>query len=130
MKFDKSRVYTTLNANELKVGSKVFVGYTLLELKESIAEHRLLKTIKGIESSEDLPYRFLCDDNFHYPLAYLVEEPKQLKWTDLKLGDAITDGKCIVMVTEIEKECEDLHIFAGHRWVNDAELAGWVKVER
>lgn len=37
MDFDKSKVYTTLNADELKVGSKVIVAYTLGALKRIIS---------------------------------------------------------------------------------------------
>lgn len=130
MNFDKSRVYTTLNANELKVGSKVIAESNLSALKESVLKCRLPKTIKKVESSEDLEYRFLCDDDFHYPLAYLVEEPKQLKWTDLKIGDVITDGKRFAMVTEIDTSHEDsLPVFAGNNWFSDAMLAGWTRWE-
>ena len=83
MNFDKSRVYTALNADELKVGNKVIVADDLLALKESILKHRLPKTIEKVES-EDCEHRFLCDDGFHYAFAYLVEEPreKKLEWTN------------------------------------------------
>ena len=74
MEFDKSRVYTVLNADELKVGSKVIVGDNLLELKECVLKHKLSKMIKKVEP-EDSEHRFLCDDSFHYALAYLVSEP-------------------------------------------------------
>lgn len=74
MEFDKSKVYTMLNADELKVGSKVIVGDNLLELKECVLKHRLPKVIKKVEP-EDNEHRFLCDDSFHYALAYLVSEP-------------------------------------------------------
>lgn len=83
MKFDKSRVYTALNADELKVGSKIIVADDLLKLKESILKHRLPKTIEKVEL-EDWEHRFLCDDGFHYAFAYLVEESreKKLEWTN------------------------------------------------
>lgn len=73
VEFDKSKVYTVLNADELKVGSKVIVGDNLLELKENVIKHRLPKIIKKVES-EDSEHRFLCDDDFHYTLAYLTGE--------------------------------------------------------
>lgn len=38
MEFDKSRVYSTLNADELKVGSKVIVAETLTHLKILLKE--------------------------------------------------------------------------------------------
>ncbi len=57
MEFDKSRVYTSVNADELKVGSKVIVGDNLLELKECVLKYRLPKIIKKVES-EDAEHRF------------------------------------------------------------------------
>lgn len=75
MEFDKSKVYALLNADELRVGNKVIVADNLLELKECVLKHRLPKIIKKIES-EDSEHRFLCDDDFHYTLAYLVSEPE------------------------------------------------------
>ena len=79
MEFNKSKVYTALNADELKIGSKVIVGDNLSELKENVLKHRLPKTIKVVES-EDNEHRFLCDDSFHYALAYLVSVPEIKDW--------------------------------------------------
>ena len=73
MEFDKNRVYTLLNADEVKVGSKAIVADNLLELKECVLKHRLPKIIKKVES-EDSEHRFLCDDSFYYALAYLIEK--------------------------------------------------------
>lgn len=74
MEFDESKVYTMLNADKLKAGSRVIVGDNLAELKECVLKHRLPKIIKKVESEDD-EHRFLCDDGFHYVLAYLVSEP-------------------------------------------------------
>jgi hypothetical protein len=129
MNFDKSKVYTAVNAEELKVGSKVIVADNLSVLKEDITNLRLIKVIKP----ECYEHRFLCDDGYSYAFAYLIEglNENQLKWTELKLGDVITNGNRIAMVTEIDKECaEELHIYAGHMWFNNIELAKWVKVEK
>lgn len=130
MEFDKSRVYTMLNADELKVGSKAIVADNLLDLKECVSKHKLPKIVKEV-TSEDCEHRFLCDDDFHYSLAYLIAEPeeKKLKWTDLKVGDIITDGaRRTAMVTEIDRiDC--LHIYAGGKWYTNNELKTWKKVE-
>ena len=77
MNFDKSRVYTALNAEELKVGSKVIVADSLLELKENISNLRLIKIFEEFKLERG-GHKFLCDDGFTYHLAYLVEEPKEL----------------------------------------------------
>lgn len=36
MEFDESRVYTTLNADELKIGSTIIVADNLMELKHRV----------------------------------------------------------------------------------------------
>jgi len=133
MEFQKERVFTALNADELKIGSKVTVADDLLALKESVLKHRLPKILRKVEP-EDHIGRFLCDDNFHYCLAYLVEESeeKKLKWTDLKVGDVIRNDEISAtsMVTRIDPSINYVtHIFADNVWLTDYELEGWKKVE-
>lgn len=132
MEFDKSRVYTALNADELKVGSKVILSDSLEGLREYVEEDNydamnILEEIKG----EDFVARFF-DGIASWNLAYLILEPeeKKLLWIDLKIGDVITNGRHVNMVTEIDKECEyNMHIHAGTRWLKDDELEEWEKVE-
>lgn len=73
MEFDKSRVYTALNADELKAGDKVIVADQLAVLKQRVQEAKkdsaiVLRKING----EDWGRRFgftMSD----FALAYLVE---------------------------------------------------------
>lgn len=44
MTFDKSKVYTSLNADELEVGSEVIVAYEL-----SIINHNIIEISKFLE---------------------------------------------------------------------------------
>ncbi len=85
MEFDKSRVYTALNADELKVGSKVIVSDCISELKELVANYKDAdaRELIRICSESSLDGRFETMTNI-YHLAYLVSEPeeKKLKWTD------------------------------------------------
>lgn len=134
MNFDKSRVYTAFNADELKIGSKVLVSNCVSDLKEQVAnyENGDTREIISICSESSLDGRFETIGNI-YHFAYLISEPeeKKLKWTDLRVGDVITDGKCTAMVIEIDKDCGDgFPVHAGHKWLNDTELAEWVKVEK
>lgn len=130
MEFDKSRVYTALNADELKVGSIVCVADSLSKLKS-----RFYRGKTGALSqinSEDSQYRFrfeTCD----FALAYLIEPPEEkvLKWTDLKVGDIITtkDGSQTAMVIRINLDGKDSHINIGF-WVRDTDLETyWEKKE-
>jgi len=79
MTFDKSRVYTALNADELKIGSKVILGNTLSELKEAVEveKEEAIQNL-AIIHGEDIMLRF-TGDKYHsgYTLAYLIELPKK-----------------------------------------------------
>lgn len=83
MKFDKSKVYSIMNADEVKVGSRVLCSDTLEELK-GIVESDLLGDLfsdSGIVSDihrEDCTYRFKVrkgEEVADYALVYLLEEP-------------------------------------------------------
>lgn len=107
MEFDKDKVFTALNADELKIGSKVIVASSIGTLKERVAAYYdssdvdYVTIIKNIEIEK-------CDNRFtvaandfianYYPLAYLISEPNSVKCEDLKIGDIISDGKMDYMV--------------------------------
>lgn len=142
MEFDESRVYTALNADELKVGSKVICANCLTNLKEYVADY----FNEGVDNTciiasildETFGNRFQ-NDICNYSLAYLVSEPeeKKLKWTDLKIGDIVheKDGTDTRMVTVIDtsnepdEEGDILHVCLGDWWPSDDELEDWEKVE-
>lgn len=78
MEFDKSRVYTILNADELKVGSKVICGFSISHLKEQVDEGEKIAEVDDI-FDEDFEKRIHVHFNggySAYPLAYLVSEPE------------------------------------------------------
>lgn len=136
MDFDKSKVYTALNADELKVGSKVIYAYTISELKERVEEDKGITELRSIYSDSN-EHRFCAvfDDVCRsYPLAYLISEPeeKKLKWTDLKLGDVIKqkDGEISYLVIGIDsKGGDNSHILVDKTWIDDDCLCYWEKVE-
>ena len=77
MKFDKSRVYTVLNADELKHGDKVFLADTITYLKTLVRVEGHMLEIDYI-AGEDSKSRFCFynkenDEIYSYNLAYLVE---------------------------------------------------------
>lgn len=142
MEFDKSKVYTAVNADELKVGSKVFVAKNLHTLRDQFCENNIC-TLIGIYS-EDCQDRFCAKFDFDgkevtTTLAYLVSEPeeKKLKWTDLKVGDVIRskDGNTMSMIIRIDNEDHSgfsgykRHVYDGYEWYDDEKLAKWEKVE-
>ena len=61
MTFNKSRVYTALNADELKAGYKVYVSDNMYYLRECV-EESLEPSILTRVLSEKEPKRFCIDD--------------------------------------------------------------------
>lgn len=132
MEFDKSKVYTAINADELKIGSKVILADALEELKVNVECNRNNFILKDIRP-ENASARFY-DGVYAWYLAYLVEEPeeKKLKWTDLKVGDIIRNNKehITAMVVQIDVEdCTEYPILAGGEWLGDDDFEDWEKVE-
>ena len=144
MEFDKSRVYTALNADELKIGDEVYCADSLESLMLQVTDEtppnfRVRGKIVRIEPI-DYSNRFRIEHECRvFNLAYLInksEEEKHLKWTDLKIGDKIKrtyeKGYIISMVTDIRQHLDynDIHICIGGMWISDEELAeSWKKVE-
>lgn len=136
MEFQKERCYTAVNADQLKVGSKVIVADALAVLKAKVEEtdgNCCGKNVNQIESilNEEFCERFEVTGNIFYALCYLVAEPEGLKWTDLKIGDTIENENSLTcMVTAIDAKNKDgIHIYAGDLWLSDSELAeDWEKV--
>lgn len=137
MEFDKSRVYTALNADELKVDSKVIVADDLSSLKTRVIEKDWVFTLKKIwgTSSKD---RFEVLTGGRFNLCYLVSEPeekelkeeKKLKWTDLKIGDIICrDGLSCMITCVCNNDTTNFHVCFNGNWHNDYELEDWEKVE-
>ena len=79
MEFDKSKVYTALNAGELKVGSKCIFADTVKGLKCRIDDGRAMAilTCIGDESSVS---RFVANGATLFNLAYLIEPPAEPKY--------------------------------------------------
>lgn len=96
MKFDKSKVFTALNADELKVGSKGYLADSIAELKRHVynEEKDYFFTIREI-NTEDENYRFLIDDysdiGASWNLFYLVEEPQEKKFRPYKDTDEMIE---------------------------------------
>lgn len=135
MDFDKSKVYTAVNADELKIGSKVVCANTIKDLKRKVTENEITE-IKDIKDDcyENRFSAWFDDDLLGYALAYLVSEPeeKKLKWTDLKIGDVIRSKEANTitrMVTGIDTAENHEHIEIGGYWLKDSDIDKWEKVE-
>ena len=82
MEFDKSRVYTALNADELEIGSKVLLSDNLTDLEIQIEENAT-PTVLSLIGGKYNEHRF-CSILFRhykeYALAYLVSLPAELEY--------------------------------------------------
>ena len=79
MEFDKSRVYTTLNANELQIGSKCIFADTVKGLRRKVEEDTdCVETFYRLhnDGGDDL---FVGND-CAYCYAYLIEPPSVPKY--------------------------------------------------
>ena len=78
MEFDKSKVYTAVNADELKIGSKCIFADTVKGLKRRVDDGRAMAilTCIGDESSVS---RFVANGATLFNLAYLIEPPAEPK---------------------------------------------------
>jgi len=129
MTFNKSKVYTALNADELKAGYKVYVSDNMYYLRECV-EEGLEPCILTRVLSEKEPKRFCIDDksNEKWQLAYLIEPPAGSKYKPfesvdkameaiLKHGGWIKskDGKKVFFITGFNKK-ENVFCFVFEYW--------------
>jgi hypothetical protein len=87
MEFDKSRVFTALNADEVKVGSKGYFADSIRVLKETIKETLKDSCAAAYGEIDEIKNdscacRFSIKKNSAYSFFYLVKEPME-KNTDL-----------------------------------------------
>lgn len=76
MDFDKSKAYSTINADEVKVGSKGYFADSLDMLENYVLTDCKLSILTNIYESDNVN-RFVNSNNMNFALFYLVEEPKE-----------------------------------------------------
>lgn len=139
MEFDKSKVYTALNADELKVGSKIICANTIGNLKElveqNMAEISDLTRIDTVFSDKRFVVNEDTDRVCAFLFAYLVSEPeeKKLEWTDLEVGDVIRHIPSGIeyLITGLDKMSScNMHIRFANDWMSDNQLKFFEKVEK
>lgn len=96
MKFDKSRVYTAVNADELKIGSRCVFADTVKGLKMQMQSDNFTDSINVLafarlhnEGRDDL---FVASDGFAYTYAYLIEPPDEPKYKPFENLNSLVSG--------------------------------------
>ena len=79
MEFDKSRVYTAVNADELKIGSKCLFADTIAELRNMVQDEDAQYYMSELTQvfPDSVVERFEQDDTEVYAFAYLIEPPAE-----------------------------------------------------
>lgn len=128
MEFDNSKVYTALDADDLKIGSNVIVADDLAHLRVFV--HDNVTCILEKVLNEENAARFVANEGEAYSLAYLVSEPKEkkLELTDLKVGDVVRHKESGVeyVITGIDKTN---NCYFAYSWHRDSFLEECEKVE-
>ena len=90
MEFDKSRVYTALNADELKVGSKCIFADTVSCLRQAVQDKEFDTHVQILTrvSDDDSVARFLASSNYRWLYAYLIEPPAEPKYKRFGSGES------------------------------------------
>ena len=89
MTFDKNKIYTSLNADEVKVGSKGYFADSITELKNKIKDEEFSEV--GKVYTENNVYRFSDSNGLDYSLFYLVEEPAEDKYRPYETTDEMIE---------------------------------------
>lgn len=92
MEFDRNRIYTVVNAEEAKAGSKGYFASSLDSLKEQVEEEGNLYEFKGLKPGAGVSC-FVADYgvNAVFPLFYLVKEPEEKKFRPYKDTDEMIE---------------------------------------
>lgn len=96
MEFDISKVYTALNADEVKPGSRVIVADDLAALREKVEKNTEQYPFDEINldkvNPDSNPYRFNVS-SISFMLCYLISEPnKPRRMTNRELAKWLAQG--------------------------------------
>ena len=93
MEFDKSRVYTALNADELPIGSKCIFADTVKALRKKVQEEDAAQYVHPFIRLHDNggDVQFLADC-YTYNYAYLVEPPAEPKYKPFENFDSLIEA--------------------------------------
>lgn len=130
MEFDESKIYTPINADKVKIGSKGYYADDLKTLKERVNSHsgRWRGEVNEIYDT-DSTYRFSIKNNTKFALFYLVEEPEEKKYRPYHNTAEIPSGALLKIVVSSDNTrflitaVDDKMVYLGpHGWVDLYDL--------
>ena len=91
MKFNKARLYTLLDAEELKIGSKGYFTNDVIELADYLDDEPELKTLTEIKKDEGNGTKCFKSDKKEdwYKFFYFLENPKLSETEKLGKDEAV-----------------------------------------
>lgn len=115
MEFDKSRVYTALNADELQIGSMCIFANTIADLRNIVQDEDARYYMSELTQvfPDMVVERFEQDETEVYGLAYLIEPPAEPKYKPFE------NLKQLIVATE--KHGETVKSIAGQ---NESTIIG------
>lgn len=87
MKFDKSRLYSAVNADEVKAGSYGLFADSISTIKEQLTDKVPPTELRRIFNGENTAKCFRESSEIDYLYFYLVEKPKEKKYRPYKDTD-------------------------------------------
>lgn len=95
MKFNVDKVYTSVNADKVKIGSKGYFSDALKYLKDAVEQEQGEKYGEIAEiKDETYESRFKIKDDYFYGLFYLVEDPKKTEYRPYNDVSEMIDHFC------------------------------------
>lgn len=131
MEFDKSRVYTTLNAYELKIGSKCIFADDLGSLKDFVYEGSEKHTYTLVKIESSYYEKRFCNGYGDFALAYLVEEPNEpRRMTNRELARWLAQGNGQKATINGNAACYHIYdLDDDNKEVEDCMIRGWDEAE-
>ena len=92
MEFDKSRIYTVVNADEVKLGSIGYFADNIYSLQQAVQynEKGYFGKVEDIQDNYT-GFRFVADNGACFSLFYLVEEPGKEEFRPYKDVDEMVE---------------------------------------
>ena len=94
MKFQKERMFTAINADKAKAGSKGYFADNLAVLEAKVEQGEILELKKILGKNEDRRFRVSAENasiTLEYAFFYLVEEPEEEKYRPYKNTDEMIE---------------------------------------
>ena len=130
MELDKHRIYTVVNADEVKLGSAGYFADNIYSLQQAV-QYKDKECFGKVEDIKDIDtgFRFVTDNDACFSLFYLAEEPEEKKYRPYHNTAEIPNGAMLNVVVSRDgtrfliTAVEDKRVYLGpHGWTDLYDL--------